>query len=493
LVVVPGQLARVQMPIVSSPPMRSDTGQTAEPVATVTGVVFDSVSWTPLSDALVQMQPRAESVNTMIYSARTDSAGRYRIENLPRGRYTGTFFHPALAALGMQAAIWSVDVGDSVVHVTYAVPSPEAIWAGRCPLESTNDSTGLLLGHVHDADTNAPLAESVVTVRWNQLVMDQRHLRREERELTAPTNQYGFFALCGVPADHAVLVRAEHGAASSGAIEVEVPLHGLLQRDLGIGTAGAATVATADSNDTASPAPGAAEHRRGTARLEGIVRSAAGDPMRDVDLAVRESDERVTSGADGRFALSQLPSGTYTLEARHVGFAPTRVSVDLASHRATTVAVTLEKQATVLNEVTVYGTPSHTRSASGFAERRQLGFGHFFTRADIARRHPIVLSDLFRGAAAGIQVVPTESGFGHKVILRGGSTALTAAAAGCQPTIYLDGMLLRGEGDGDVDWFADPQDVTGVEIYTGPEQTPPQYPGGGCGSVVIWTNFHVRD
>jgi hypothetical protein len=306
-IVVPGQLAQAQRStassaqtsITSSPPVHSDTGQTAALVGTVAGVVFDSVSWTPLNDALVQMQPLAESGNTTIYSARTDSAGRYRIENLPRGRYTGTFFHPALAALGMQARIWSVDVGDSIVHVPYAVPSPEAIWAGRCPLDSTNDATGLLLGHVHDADTRAPLAGSVVTVRWNQLVMDQHHLRREDRALAAATNRYGFFALCGVPATHAVLLRAEHGAASSGAIEVEVPLHGLLQRDLGIGHPGAATVATADSNAAASAAPSAAEHRRGTARLEGIVRSGTGEPMRDVELAVRETDERGTSNEDG--------------------------------------------------------------------------------------------------------------------------------------------------------------------------------------------------
>jgi hypothetical protein len=167
------------------------------------------------------------------------------------------------------------------------------------------------------------------------------------------------------------------------------------------------------------------------------------------------------------------------------------VSVDLASHRATTVAVTLKEQARVLNEVTVYGTPSHTRSLSGFAERRRLGFGHFFTRADIARRHPIVLSDLFRGSAAGIQVVPTDSRFGHKLILRGGSTSLIAGG-GCNPTIYLDGVTLN-DSTGDVDWFADPQDVAGVEVYAGPSQTPPQFPGHGCGSVVIWTNFHVRD
>ena len=458
----------------------TDTGDTAG-VAVVTGVVFDSVGRAPLADALVQM--RMEAPPRRVFSAITDATGAYRIEQVPRGQYLVSFFHPALDTLGLQPMMWHVEVRDSVTRLMYAVPSPATIWMASCRPTNPNDSTGLVLGHVYDADTHRPIAGSVVSVTWTELVIDHRGPHLDRRQLAEQTNDEGLYALCGVPSEVSVLVRAEHGAASSGVVEVTAPLRGIARRDLGIGSSDSTVVAVADSGGAATRTGDGTLLRRGTARIDGIVRSPKGDPLKDVQLVVRGTDVGATSDAGGHFALTGLPPGTYTLEARHLGFAQTRVVVDLASHHTNTVAVTMDKEVPVLNTVQIYGKRRSTRSSlTGFLERRKQGFGHFLTRADIQRQHPIEFTDLFR-MIPGVRVVPTRD-MGHALVMRGG-----AGFGRCQPVIYVDGMRLFSEDSGSLDWMVNPQEITGMEVYTGPSQAPVQYRGEGCGSVVIWTGL----
>ncbi|HET7563525.1 MAG TPA: carboxypeptidase regulatory-like domain-containing protein [Gemmatimonadaceae bacterium] len=466
--------ADAQLPAVHS---SADTGSTS--AAVVTGMIYDSVARAPLAGAVVQM--RMESGSPRVYSVTTDSSGTFRIPDVTRGSYFATFFHPVLESLGIMPIVWRTAVTDSVTRVTYAVPSAATVWAATCGATSTVDSTGLIIGHVHDADSGLPLGGSVVSASWRELVIDHHGVRTEQRQIAATANDAGVYALCGVPADVNVLVRAEHDTASSGVVEIASPFRGLVMRDFGIASSAATTVVATDSDGSAARSGDGTLVRRGTASISGIVRAPGGDPLDDVELAIPGSDARATTDRSGRFTLADLAPGTFTLEARHVGFAPARVIVDLKSHDTTTVTVRLDKQVAVLNTVHVYGrrVPSRT-SLTGFLERRQRGFGHFITKQDIENQHAFYLSDLLR-RVPGVQVVPNQ-GFGHTVMMRGGG-----GFGSCQPVVYMDGVRVFADAIGDIDWLVDVQDVTGVEVYTGPEEAPPQYQGDGCGSMVIWT------
>ena len=455
-----------------SPSLRvpGDTGAAAG--AVVRGMVYDSVAKAPLAGTVVQM--RMETGFKRVYSVTTDSSGAFRIPDVPRGTYLATFFHPVLESLGIMPIVWRTEVTDSVARVVYAVPSAATVWAAACGSTSRADSTGLVIGRVHDADSGLPLSGSVVSASWHEIVIDQRGLHAERRQIAARSNGSGVYALCGVPSDANVLIRAERGATSSGPVEIAPPYHGLVMRDFGIGSNDSTVALAADSDSSAARSGDGTLVRRGTASLAGVVRAPGGDPLGDVELAIPGSDARATTDKVGHFILANLAPGTFTLEARHVGFTPTRVIVDLKSHDTTTVAVQLDKQVAVLNTVHVYGKRVSSRMGiTGFLERKQQGFGHFLTRQDIEKQHPFVLTDALR-MVPGVQLV--GSGLSHTIVMRGDY--------GCQPAVYLDGMRLYGA---DVDDLIDPEYVDGMEVYTGPGQAPPQFWGRGCGSLVIWT------
>ena len=58
---------------------------------------------------------------------------------------------------------------------------------------------------------------------------------------------------------------------------------------------------------------------------------------------------------------------------------------------------------------------------------------------------------------------------------------------GCAPTLWLDGMPLRGT---EVDDVVFPLDVAGVEVYRSLAGTPPQFMDmSGCGAIVVWTRI----
>ena len=164
---------------------------------------------------------------------------------------------------------------------------------------------------------------------------------------------------------------------------------------------------------------GEAEEQRVATELEqaatGVVRDGRGRPLSGAQLLLWGSGVTGSTLEDGTFALAGLPAGSQALEARYVGYAPKRVTVDLASNSTRTVTVTLDKRAEVLDEVTIYGKRSERRSDfRGFLERSKRGFGHFLTRADIEKRHPFQFTDLFR-MMPGFSLVP-DTGFGYTIV-----------------------------------------------------------------------------
>jgi len=60
---------------------------------------------------------------------------------------------------------------------------------------------------------------------------------------------------------------------------------------------------------------------------------------------------------------------------------------------------------------------------------------------------------------------------------------------GCSPLIFVDGVGL-GRGI-DLDALMTPDQVEGMEVYTGGVQIPRQYSqtGAACGAIVIWATL----
>lgn len=458
-------------------PLSSAAGSTN--LVTVSGTVYDSLAGKPLADALVQVVARGE--NARAWSSTTRADGSFEIPGVPPGLFIVGFMHPMLDAIGLGVEPHTLEVrGDAPASITLAIPSASTIQKILCGTSRPGDSTALVLGFIRDADSGAALAGARAVFSWTELVVN-KGIHTERREIPVKSNDAGWYALCGVPSDGTIAARAELGDDATGFIEMDVPANGVLHRDFNI-PRGSAAVAVVDSGAAAANVPGV-RLRHGSASVTGVVRNSQGQPLHGAQLMVWGSDVTGSSGDDGTFTLSGLPSGTQSLEARYVGYAPTRVTVDLASNQTQSVTVTLTERTDVLDQVTVYGKVSKRRiDYTGFLERRKTGgSGRFITRADITQMRPVDLTDILR-RVPGLRLVPT-SYFDYTILSSRGVT--TNPTGTCQPALFVDGARLVD--DTGLNGMIRPGDIAAIEVYAGPAGVPPQYSAGECGSILIWT------
>jgi len=145
------------------------------------------------------------------------------------------------------------------------------------------------------------------------------------------------------------------------------------------------------------------------------------------------------------------------------------------------VNVSMAERADVLDAVTVYGRKSvAARDNTGFLDRQKAGLGFFLTRADIEKRNALTFTDLLR-MAPGFMVYPT-GGTGYQIVSNRDQS--------CQPQIFIDGVLIReSDAASIIDDLVSPGEISGVEVYAGSLETPPEFRGASstCGSIVIWT------
>jgi len=461
------------------PPAPQTPAPAAAPAAdsgrrvTIRGVVFDSLARVPLAGAVVQFAPRTEAPSRA-FSATTDSVGEYRLEGLAPGRYLAGFFHPMLDSLGLQPPLGLADVdsgGASIIDL--AIPGAERVYAAHCGARAPGDSSGLLLGWVHDADGGQAVPGGKVVLTWREMVFSANGMRLENKRLPVSARDDGFYALCKVPSGEVLVAGGEAGSRRSGLVEVIVPPGGVLRRNFALGDSTTAVVAKVPTDSAGAEEGG--RIARGTATLTGVVRDPGGQALSGAQTLVWGSGVTGRTGEGGKFTLSNLPAGTYSLEVRAIGYSPKRVPVDLASRKTTNVEVTMDERATVLAGVTIKET-RRTRDFDGFLRRQQNGMGRYVTREDIERRNPFVTTDVLR-TMPGLSVTPT-SGMGYAVRGRGG----------CTPAVVIDGTPVSN-GANDIDAMVRPQDVRGMEVYLGLGGVPGEYAtfSNGCGVILVWT------
>jgi len=478
------------------------------PVA-VSGTVYDSVEHAPLAGALVQLvDPQHAS---RAYNATTDARGAFVMPAVAPGRYAAGFYHPSLEALGLEPPLTGVDVEPGhPTSIALVVPGGRRISVAVCGARAPADTSGALVGVVRDADTGAPLAGATVDVSWHETRIDSYGIRRMEQHVPAQTREDGGYVICGLPNDR-VLVSADSGQHRSGLLEIVIPTSGLVRRDFLVAGPQAAIATPLDSTRGVR----GAIVLRGSARLAGVVRKPDGTPAPGARVTVPGSGLSATTGPSGAFSIAGLPAGTFSAQARAIGYSPVTTTVDLASARTDSVTITLADRAEVsLAPVTVYGNRPHTLDAmTEFAARRRQGFGHYLLPDDL--KNSITLTDALK-KVPGIQVVRTSTGVA--IYGRGGcDRAGGCGEPACRPAVFLDGVRLPNEinrtfptdpvmtadpdmpaqipadsaGDPpDIDRYIDPAQVLGVEVY-GAGGAPPQYQAfdgaAACGVILIWS------
>jgi hypothetical protein len=225
--------------------------------------------------------------------------------------------------------------------------------------------------------------------------------------------------------------------------------------------------------------PVTAQHRTGS--IAGTVRDDAGAPVASVEVAAIKHGIAARTDSVGHFFLASLPAGSLDLTFRRLSFEPVVVTIDLPADDTTEVQVKLTVIAQRLTGVLVNDhAPKPPRVLVGFETRRKEGVGYFVTRAQIEKRHPILLSDMLR-MIPGAVMTTGETG---RVMLR-----FSRSAKNCPPQFYVDGVQATGFN---IDDMA-PGDVEGVELFAGAAGLPPEFNRmrgtSNCGSVLIWTRI----
>lgn len=474
--------------IISSAASAQESAGTSASRLTVTGTLFDSVAGAPLRGATARFAALTDTASAGADSARTDAAGRYSLD-VERGRYLATFTHPFLDSLGLEPLRRTVDLSTGAPRVDFTLPSGRTLAQLVCRATASAgaaDSSALLMGHVRDAVRGEPLAGATVVASWLD-VADLSSLQPREREVRAETTEQGWFAVCGVPADQTVLLRASNGADSSGYVRLTSDGAPLRHIPIRVGAA----LARREVVDSLGRAR---TQLVGPARLMGTVRDSLGRVVSGARASLWGTAIEATASSRGLFTLDSLPTGTYTLEVRAIGYEPVQRVVQLSAAQPVVADVRLTKGILSLPTVAVQARMSGNLRLRGFLERMrdaEVGHNHGYmiTQEEIEKRSPAYITNMFDNVP-GIYVnrhplMPNMS------IIRGPTRDLSGQR--CKMTIYLDGQrvlpTLGGDEPDPIDVLVNVTSVVGMEVYPYASMAPPQYQSlnGGCGVILIWT------
>ncbi len=208
-----------------------------------------------------------------------------------------------------------------------------------------------------------------------------------------------------------------------------------------------------------SAAPLCAQGSEGTVRGR-ITDNATQQPI--VGATVTIGKRTALTQADGRYALV-IPAGTYTLQARTIGYAPASQSVTVNAGQTVVVDLKLTQQAINLATVIV----------TGYGQQRAGDITGAVTQLSPAEFNPgriVSPQSLITSKVAGVQVVDNnEPGGGISIRIRGA----TSVNASSEPLYVVDGMpLASGAGSGLSDGrdalnFINPSDIATITVLKG--------------------------
>lgn len=482
-------LAALSVAVVCSPAMAQSRQSLPAPAATiyarVVGIVFDSVAMRPLDRAVVQLV-RVDDP-TQIRTARANDRGMFAMDSVATGVFLMGFLHDRLDTLSIESPLRRIDIeasGD--IEVAMAIPSVATLITQRCGPGAPSDARTMYMGVVRSAGKVSVNTPARVRAQWSEVTMGPKGIERRLPSRFVTASETGAFAFCGIPTDVPITTRAFWGSDSSGVVELQPPRNGLLVRDLLVGSAtrvmlgGASPTPTNARGDYSAPEP-IRWALRGRGRLRGVVRTANGQPLAGARLVMWGSDIQATSNAQGQFNMKELPSGTYTLESRAVGFLPVRVPVDIPEGAEGVAEVAMAVSVVTVDTMRVRARANDAAvPLEEFERRRKGGFGHFLDETQVTQRQALNMADLFR-STPGMTIMPGSSA-GDRVLMRG-----SGGSGSCVPAVFLNGLAVPTT-DGILDTFVNPRDVRAVEIYSRVASVPIQFQTrNGCGSIVLWT------
>lgn len=197
---------------------------------------------------------------------------------------------------------------------------------------------------------------------------------------------------------------------------------------------------------------------------------------------------------NGKYVISKVPTGTYSLQARFIGFRTKTKEIQITAEETVQLDFDLSVTAITMDEIVVTGTAIET-------ERRALGN----TIATVSTRElgevPVAsLSEVLKGRAPGLVSLPSsgQAGSGASLRIRG----MTSVSQDNEPILYIDGVRVDnfngetffttgGQRPSRINDIS-PSDIERVEVIKGASATTLYGTEASSGVIQIFTKRGTR-
>lgn len=170
--------------------------------------------------------------------------------------------------------------------------------------------------------------------------------------------------------------------------------------------------------------------------ISGRVLTEAQQPVTGAQVYLVGTGLGTLSNADGRYAIVNVPAGTYRIRSERIGSRAMEASITLVAGQSVSQDFVMRDQALGLDEIVVTGT-------AGAARRREVGNAVAQISLERVQQPPASIDGLLQGRAAGVTVLPSSAmaGGGAMIRMRGN----VSVSQSNQPLIYIDGIRMRSD------------------------------------------------
>ncbi len=422
------------------------------PADTIRGIVFDSLLHQPIPDATVQAD--AGGVATT-----TDKEGRFTLMASETIHHV-TVFHDFLDRTGLGSLQADVTPQTSHAMMVLSTPSLATIWAKLCggvPLEKARG--GIVFGSVRAPDGKTRLDGAMVRVSWNFSgpASTAAASAVKSRTSDAKTDGTGSYVACGAPPAENVYVTGYSKSLSSSPVALPGDSLPMRRFDLILGENGKTTT------------------------IRGIVRDPRKTPLVGATIDVDGVTTQTKTDANGRFVMTNVPTGSRTMGIRGVGFAPMYQPISVLEGSNDEIEVDMLPAS--LSPVNITGRKNVSVTQLDFEQRRREGFGTFKDSNEVVKFNSI--RSIFQGIPSLVITGVDNSAFG--LFTPGQSLSTNNPAGGCPANVYIDGK----PSDLSILISLSKEQIAAVEVYIRQEFAPARYIllSNNCGVVLVWTKL----
>ncbi len=207
--------------------------------------------------------------------------------------------------------------------------------------------------------------------------------------------------------------------------------------------------------------------------ISGVVTGEGGVPVSGVQVTLVNRGMGATTDINGRFTIGRVPTGTYTIRAQRIGFAPVTQQVTVLNSEVVSTNFSMTQVATTLTTQVVVGYTTQ--------QRRDVSDAVASVRGDELKDQKVAtLEEALRGRVPGVNVVASgEPGRPAQVIIRGQNFI----SGGVSPLYVVDGMYLSENPN------LNPDDVESIEVLKDASAAA-QYGAQAANGVIVIRTKH---